>query len=95
MGGKVSVPVILPTLLWPCTRGQAEVRIEAETLRSCVERLVEEYPLLKVHLFDENDKLRHHVHMFWNDENLNWLDDWNVAAKPGDELTILQAVSGG
>ena len=63
---------------------------------TCTARpLIARYPLLAVHLFDEERQLRDHVNLFHNDTNVKWLDDWGVAVRPGDTLTILQAVSGG
>ena len=92
---KVKVAVFLPSLLLNCTDGRSEVEIEASTLRECVDGLIARYPLLAVHLYDEERQLRGHVNLFHNDTNVKWLDDWGVAVRPGDTLTILQAVSGG
>lgn len=91
----ILVPVSLPSLLVGCTGGAREVTVEAATLRGGVDALIERYPLLRPHLFDEAGALREHVNVFLNDDNARWLADWNVELKPGDSLTILQAVSGG
>lgn len=32
---------------------------------------------------------------FHNDENTRWLDDLDRPVRPGDTITIIQAVSGG
>lgn len=92
---KINVAVHLPSLLRNCTEGRGEVEIEASTLEECVVALVAQYPLLAVHLFDEERRLRGHVNLFHNDTNVKWLDDWGVPMRSGDTLTILQAVSGG
>lgn len=57
--------------------------------------LVERYPLLRVHLYDEDDAVRQHVHLFYNDQNTRWLESLAIPLEPGDTITVLQAVSGG
>ncbi len=95
MTDTVKVAVFLPSLLAGCTGGRREVEVEAATLEGCVDDLLARYPLLEVHLFDEDRKLRAHVNLFHNDSNVKWLDDWSVPVRAGDTLTVLQAVSGG
>lgn len=92
---KISVTVFLPSLLANCTDGRREVEIEASTLEECIGALVERYPLLGVHLFDEDRQLRAHVNVFHNDTNVKWLESWEIPVRAGDTLTVLQAVSGG
>ena len=92
---SVAVKVSIPSLLAAATGGLREVEVHAETLSGAIARLVEKYPLLDVHLFDERRALRQHVHLFYNDQNTQWLSDLDVALHQGDTLTVLQAVSGG
>ncbi len=92
---NVKVSVNVPGLLLECTRGRREVEVSGATLDGCVEDLLDRYPLLEAHLFDAGRKLRGHVNVFHNDTNVKWLDDWSRPVRPGDTLTILQAVSGG
>ena len=92
---KVKVSVSLPSLLRSCTEGRDEVEIAASTLEECIAGLVDQYPLLDVHLFDEERRLRAHVNVFYNDTNVRWLKDWRIPVRRGDTLTVLQAVSGG
>lgn len=89
------VPVALPMLLGNATGGAREVTVTGTTLQGCIDDLLEKHPLLRVHLFDEPGKLRKHVLILYNDQNTRWLDSWEIPVKPGDRLTILQAVSGG
>ena len=90
-----TVQVHLPSLLTGCTGGRSEVEVEAASVEGCVEALLAAHPQLEVHLFERGRKLRPHVNLFYNDTNLRWLDDWSRPVRPGDVLTILQAVSGG
>ena len=87
--------VTIPSMLRDCAMGQTRFTITAETLDEGLRRLVETYPLLRVHLYDEAERLRKHVLIFFNGESVAWLDRLDVPVRVGDRLTILQAVSGG
>jgi len=91
----VEIEVNVPTILRDCTGGLNPVTVEASTLAEALERLREEYPLLKVHLYDEQVHLRPHLLIFYNDESTRWLKSLDVPLRQGDKLEILQAVSGG
>lgn len=92
---KIIVRVRLPNILSHCTHGRREVEVEAATLEECLGDLFGRYPLLKVHLFDEKNKIRRHVNIFYNDKSLKRLADWSIPLIEGDTVTVLQAVSGG
>lgn len=85
----------IPSLLGDCAGGRTRFQVEAETLEQALSVLRETYPLLRVHLFDETGAARKHVLLFYNDDNLDWLDRLDLPLRPGDRLTVLQAVSGG
>lgn len=91
----MGITVTLPTILSDCTGGLNPVTIEADTLAEALASLRERYPLLRVHLYDEAERLRPHVLIFYNEESTRWLEHLDVPLKPGDRLEILQAVSGG
>jgi sulfur-carrier protein len=93
--GKTAIEVNVPTLLRDCTGGQNIVTLEAATLDEALRSLRETYPLLRVHLYDEDEQLRPHVLIFFNEESTRWLERLDVPLRPGDRLEILQAVSGG
>jgi molybdopterin converting factor small subunit len=71
------------------------VEVEAETLQDALDRLLVDYPALKVHLYDESGRVRRHVNLFYNDTNTRWLSTMEVRVKEGDTVTVMQAVSGG
>ncbi|HZG74976.1 MAG TPA: MoaD/ThiS family protein [Paenibacillus sp.] len=85
----------VPLLLSDCTKGKTRFPLEAETLGEALDRLVSDYPLLKRHLYTEQGKLRQHVLVFLNDDNIEWLERFDVPLRAGDKLRVLQAVSGG
>ena len=92
---KVAIEVNLPTILRDSTGGRDTITVEAATLGEALARLREDYPLLRVHLYDEEQRLRPHVLIFYNGESTRWLENLDVPLQRGDRLEILQAVSGG
>lgn len=92
---EMAIEVRVPALLRDCTEQQTRFSLEATTLEEALVRLVQEYPLLRRHLYDEAGQLRQHVLIFFNDENIKWLKRLDVPLQPGDRLSVVQAVSGG
>jgi molybdopterin converting factor small subunit len=91
----MEITVSVPTLLRDCVDGQAEFAVSATTLAGALDRLRADYPLLRVHLWDETGHLRPHVLIFYNGESIHWLDPAAITLQPRDQLQVLQAVSGG
>jgi molybdopterin synthase sulfur carrier subunit len=91
----MKIEVTIPSLLADSTGGKRRFHLEATTLAGALDRLLEERPLLRPHLYDEAMRVRKHVLIFLNDENVATIADRNAALKPGDRLQVIQAVSGG
>ena len=91
----MQIEVTIPGLLADCAGGRRQFALEAATLAEALQRLLEAYPRLRPHLYDEAMRTRRHVLIFYNDDNLATIADRNVALRPGDRLLVLQAVSGG
>lgn len=85
----------VPSLIADCTGGKLKFPIEANTVEEAIARLLADYPKLRVHLYDETDQLRQHVLIFYNDQNIAWMDRLDVPLRSGDQLIVFQAVSGG
>lgn len=97
MGNTVTtaIEVRVPTILRDSTGGQGVFTLEAATLEEALQSLHETYPLLRVHLYDETGRLRPHVLIFYNKESIGWLERLDIPLQRGDQLEIIQAVSGG
>lgn len=92
------MPIIdcsVPSLISDSTGGHARFTLEADTLEQAISRMLETYPLLRVHLFTETGAVRQHVMICYNEDNIAWLDSLDVRLKLGDRLTVVQLVSGG
>lgn len=85
----------VPGLLRDAAGGECSFTLEAATVAAAIERLRSDYPLLKVHIFDEQGQIRPHVLIFYNDESVGRMTDLEVPLRPGDCLHVVQAVSGG
>lgn len=91
----MQLEVSVPMLISDCTGGASRFTLEAGTLEEALEQLVDVHPLLKVHLYTEQGEIRKHVLIYYNEDNIEWLDRMDIAIKSGDRLRVLQAVSGG
>lgn len=91
----MQLEVSIPRMLGDCASGQTRFSIPAETLEEGLRRLFGTYPLLRVHVYDEAERLRKHVLIYFNEESIAWLDRIDIPVRAGDRLTVLQAVSGG
>ncbi len=90
-----SVTIRIPSLLASLVRGESAFSVEASTIREALDEALRRHPELRLHLFDESGRFRQHVLCFHNQTDTRWLPDLGAAAADGDEITILQAVSGG
>jgi molybdopterin synthase sulfur carrier subunit len=89
------IEVTVPSLLRDCTGDRTGFELDAGTVGEALQRLLEQYPLLRFHLYDDAEKLRPHVLIYYNEQNIAWLESLDLPLRAGDELTVLQNVSGG
>ncbi len=83
--------VIIPSPLLSYTR-EREVEASGRTLAEVVADLDRRYPGLRFRMIDEQDRLRPHLRLFVNGEQAR---DLGTPLGPGDEVQIVQALSGG
>jgi len=91
----MSVSIRIPTPLQKMTDNKAEVTCDADSIKTMVEKLSEEFPGLKERLCDEEGNLRRFVNFFVNDEDIRFLDGDKTALKDGDVVSIIPAIAGG
>jgi molybdopterin converting factor small subunit len=83
--------VLIPSPLLSYTKRQW-VTAEGRTLDAVLADLDRQFPGLRFRVVDEQDRLRRHVRFFVNGEQVFEL---SARLGPGDELAIVQALSGG
>jgi hypothetical protein len=91
----MEIEVTIPCLLADCAGGRTTFQLSAATLSEALRRMREEYPLLRIHLYDEQEAVRRHVVIFYNEQSIAWLPSLEVPLRAGDRIHVLQAVSGG
>lgn len=83
--------VSIPTPLRSYTQA-SEVEATGATVGELLAELDRRYPGIRFRMIDEQDAVRPHVRIFVNRESVARLER---ALAPGDEVQILQALSGG
>lgn len=89
------ISVRVPGLLTRFTGGQRDITVRAATVAESVDRLLETYPALRPHLLDARGQFRPHVKLFHGGTEVTEADGADIALADGDEVVVLQAVSGG
>ena len=83
--------VMVPSALRSYT-GAGEVDAEGDTLAALLDDLDRRYPGVRFRIVDEQDRIRRHIRFFVNGEQRF---DLTLSVGPGDEIFIVQALSGG
>jgi molybdopterin converting factor small subunit len=91
--GKVSLQI--PAPLRGYAGGQASVRLNGTTVGEAMLNLVEAYPTLRKHLYDQEGTLRSFVNLYLNGEDVRHLAGVDTPLSPGDKLTLIPAIAGG
>jgi molybdopterin converting factor small subunit len=87
--------IIVPTPLRAYTEGQKEVVVDGESVGAVILDLVNRYPGLKQHLFNDDGALRPYVNIFINQEDVRTLDGEETPVAEGDRLMIVPSIAGG
>jgi molybdopterin synthase sulfur carrier subunit len=90
-----AVTVFVPAPLRAYSGGKSRLRLEAPSVRAALASLERSHPLLYRSVCDETGQVRRHVNLFVNTSHVREREGLETALAPGDELTILPAVSGG
>lgn len=84
--------VRIPDPLRSYTQHQRVVEADGETIAALLADLETRYPGIRFRMVDEQDRIRKHMKVFVNDESVR---DLNTPITARDEITIMQALSGG
>jgi sulfur-carrier protein len=83
--------VLIPSALHSYT-GRPWVEAEGETVAAVLEDLDRQFPGIRFRMLDEQGRIRRHIRLFYDRE---MLFDPAAPLRPGGELLIVQALSGG
>lgn len=84
--------VRIPTPLRSYTAQAANVEAEGTTVAEVLADLDRQFPGLRFRVVDEQGRLRRHMKVFVNEDVVR---DLSTALDPADEVTLMQALSGG
>ena len=84
--------VSIPSPLLSYTAGARAVEAEGATLEDVLHELDRRFPGIRFRMIDEQDGIRPHIRIFRNGRQVRELA---TALDAGDEIQILQALSGG
>lgn len=91
----MAVVVKIPTQLRAAAGGEAEARIEGETVQEVLEGLFDRFEELRARISDGDGSLRRFVNVYVAGEDIRFMDGLSTPVSDGAELTILPAVAGG
>jgi molybdopterin converting factor small subunit len=97
----MKVRIRVPTALRELVAGAQTVTVDVEpggdraTVGSALDALAVEHPALERRVRDELGRTRVHVNLFVGADNVRDLDGLATPITPGDELSIIPAISGG
>ena len=95
MTGARAITIHVPGMLRDCCAGAAQVALQAANLRALLQELEVRHPALHRSICDETGTVRRHVNLFVNTSNMRDCKGLDTPLAPGDEVSILPAVSGG
>ena len=75
--------------------GRSRLEVEASTVAEALERAVSECPALAERVRDEHGRLREHLSVFANEEDIRRLDGESTPLHDGDVVHLIPAISGG
>ena len=84
--------VRIPDPLRSYTQQQTIVEADGETIAALLADLERRYPGIRFRMVDERGQIRKHMKVFVNDESVR---DLETPITARDEITIMQALSGG
>lgn len=89
------VTVLIPSALRRYSSGKGELRLTAVDVRSLLEELRLNFPDVHRSLCNERGEPRPHINIFVNQDHVRDRDGLDTKLRPGDEVSLLPAVSGG
>lgn len=87
--------VVIPAPLRKFTSGADTLNIEASTIEEVLARLDSLYPGFRAGVCDESGALRRFINIYYNGEDVRFLENLATPVADGAEVAIVPAISGG
>lgn len=85
----------LPTIMRRNTGGQASLTLPGPTVASLLGILVADFPAIRDQLLDDAGKLRSHIKVFVNGNDIRDLQGQDTTVSERDEVQLITAMAGG
>ncbi len=95
MTSATTIIVHVPTPLRDSCAGSATLALPATTVRGVLGDIEQRHPALHRSICDETGAVRRHINLFVNTLHMRDCKGLDTPLRPGDEVTIMTAVSGG
>ncbi|NOT33091.1 MAG: molybdopterin synthase sulfur carrier subunit [Candidatus Eisenbacteria bacterium] len=95
MDAAQEVTLFVPGTLRTFCEGKAQLTLTVTGLPNLLMQLERHYPALHSNVCDETGRVRPHLNVFVNADNVRDRQGLATAVASGDVITILPAVSGG
>ncbi len=87
--------VRFPNVMKFYVANQAEISVEARSVRELIEKIIEQYPTIKPHLVDSSGNLRRYFNIFVNGTHIRDLDGMETKLSAEDKLILMASAAGG
>jgi MoaD family protein len=91
----LAVTIKIPALWRSAAGGARQVELTAGSLADVLKALVERFPSLGTHLFNEKGEVQNAINLFVNQEHVRFRGGLSVPLQDGDEVYIVPMISGG
>lgn len=85
----------IPGPLRALASGEGDVEVRAATVGGALDELVRRHPGLLRHLRTESGRLREHVNVYLNEDDVRTLDGEATGLAAGDTITVVPSIAGG
>jgi MoaD family protein len=85
----------LPALMKYYVNDHSEVQVSGSTVSQAIDDLTKQYPTIKPQIMDNQGRLRRHVNLFVNKENINNLDGLDTSIQESDLIILMPSIMGG
>jgi len=85
----------VPTLLKYYLNDRTELTVCGATVAAVLDDLVRQHPAIQSHLFDSSGRVRRHINLFVNADNVRDLKGLETAVGENDVVKVLPSVTGG
>jgi molybdopterin synthase sulfur carrier subunit len=90
----------MPTVRFPAVMkyyvdNQSEFSVSASTASELIQKIIEQYPVIKFHLVDAEGNLRRHFNIFVNGIHIRELKGMETPLKEEDKVVLMASAAGG